>query len=51
MNWELEKERALFEAALNNAVAWQNRCVHLYEIIEMMCLDAEARLFKQEVVE
>jgi hypothetical protein len=44
MNWELEKERALFEAALKNAIAWQNRCVELYEIIEMLCLDAEAKL-------
>ena len=42
MNWELEQERALFEAALNNAIAWQNRCVELWEIIEMFCLDAEA---------
>lgn len=31
----------LFQKALNNAIAWQNRCVHLYEIIEMLCLDAE----------
>jgi len=44
MNWELEKERALFEAALKNAIAWQNRCVELWEIIEMFCLDAEAKL-------
>lgn len=44
MNWELEKERALFEAALKNAIAWQNKCVELYEIIEMLCLDAEAEL-------
>jgi hypothetical protein len=42
MNWELEQERALFEAALKNAIAWQNRCVELWEIIEMFCLDAEA---------
>ena len=42
MNWELEQERALFTAALNNAIAWQNRCVDLWEIIEMFCLDAEA---------
>ena len=44
MNWELEKERALFEAALKNAISWQNRCVELWEIIEMFCLDAEAKL-------
>jgi hypothetical protein len=31
----------LFQKALNNAIAWQNRCVHLHEIIEMLCLDAE----------
>jgi hypothetical protein len=42
MNWELEQERVLFEAALKNAIAWQNRCVELWEIIEMFCLDAEA---------
>ena len=41
MNFELEKERALFEAALRNAIAWQTRCVELWEIIEMFCLDAE----------
>lgn len=43
MNWELEQERALFEAALRNACNWQNLCVHLYEIIEMFCLDAEGK--------
>jgi hypothetical protein len=42
MNWELEQERALFTAALNNAIAWQNRCVDLWEIIKMFCLYAEA---------
>jgi hypothetical protein len=42
MNWELEQERALFKAALANAIAWQNRCVELCEIIELFCLDAEA---------
>jgi len=42
VNFELEQERALFEAALKNAIAWQNRCVELWEIIEMFCLDAEA---------
>ncbi len=31
----------LFLKALNNAIAWQNRCVDLYEIKELMCLDAE----------
>jgi hypothetical protein len=44
MSWELEQERELFLKALNNAIAWQNRCVHLYEIIELMCLDAEEKL-------
>jgi hypothetical protein len=48
MNWELEQERALFEAALNNAIAWQNRCVELWEIIEMFCLDAEAEAKNKE---
>ena len=32
-------------AMLHNAVYWQNLCVHLYEIIEMLCLDAEAQMF------
>ena len=41
MNWELEQEREMFSKALHNAVYWQNLCVHLYEIIEMFCLDAE----------
>ena len=27
--------------AMHNAVAWQNRCVELSEIIEYFCLDAE----------
>ena len=44
MNWELEQEREMFSRALQNAVYWQNLCVHLCEIIEMMCLDAEAQL-------
>ena len=39
---ELEKERELFLKALHNAIAWQNRCVELYEILEMFCIDAEA---------
>jgi len=38
---ELENERELFHRALLNAIAWQNRCVELEEIIEMFCLDAE----------
>jgi hypothetical protein len=42
MNFELEQERELFVAALKNAIAWQNRCVELWEIIEMFCMDAEA---------
>ena len=37
-------DRELFLKALDNAIAWQNRCVHLYEIIELLCLDAEANL-------
>jgi hypothetical protein len=39
---ELEKERELFLKALHNSIAWQNRCVELYEILEMFCMDAEA---------
>ena len=42
MNWELDQERVLFQTALRNAIAWQNRCVELYEILELLCLDAEA---------
>ena len=44
MNWQmqLEQERELFQKALSNAIAWQNLCVHLYEVIEMFCLEAEA---------
>lgn len=42
MSRELEIEREMFSKALHNAVYWQNLCVHLYEIIEMFCLDAEA---------
>jgi hypothetical protein len=34
-------ERELFLKALHNAMYWQNLSVHLYEIIEMLCLDAE----------
>ena len=37
-------ERELFQKTLNNAVYWQNLSVHLYEIIEMFCLDAEDEL-------
>lgn len=48
MNWELEREREMFLKALNNAIAWQNRCVHLYEIIELMCLDAEEKVKEKE---
>ena len=44
-------DNELFEKALHNAVFWQNRCVHLYEIIEMLCLDAEAQLTKKETTE
>lgn len=32
----------LFLKALHNAVAWQNRCVELYEILELVCLESEA---------
>ena len=42
MNRETEEANELFTKALHNAVAWQNRCVDLWEIIEMFCLDAEA---------
>ena len=38
------QERELFLKAFNNAIYWQNLCVHLYEIIEMLCLDAEDKL-------
>jgi hypothetical protein len=37
-------DRELFLKALDNAIAWQNRCVELYEILELFCLDAEAKL-------
>ena len=43
MSRELEIEREMFGRALHNAVYWQNLCVHLYEIIEMFCLEAEAK--------
>lgn len=43
MSRELEIEREMFLKALHNAVYWQNLCVHLYEIIEMFCLEAEAK--------
>lgn len=39
---DLEQERELFQLALKNAIAWQNRCVELWEIIELFCMDAEA---------
>lgn len=42
MSRELEVEREMVIKAVHNAVYWQNLCVHLYEIIEMLCLDAEA---------
>lgn len=35
-------DRELFLKALDNAIAWQNRCVELYELLELFCLDAEA---------
>ena len=41
MNQETEQAYELFSKALRNAVYWQNLCVHLYEVIEMFCLDAE----------
>lgn len=41
MNYETEQAYELFSKALHNAVTWQNRCVELWEIIEMFCLDAE----------
>ena len=37
-------DRELFLKALHNAIAWQNRCVELYELLEMFCMDAEAKL-------
>lgn len=37
-------DRELFLKALDNAIAWQNRCVELYEILELFCLDAEFEL-------
>jgi hypothetical protein len=37
-------DRELFLKALNNVVYWQNLSLHLYEIIEMLCLDAEDKL-------
>ena len=40
-------EQELFQKALNNDIYWQNLSVHLYEIIEMLCLDAEAKLKEQ----
>ena len=48
MSRELEIEREMFLKALHNAIAWQNRYVELSEIIEMFCLDAEAKLKEQE---
>jgi hypothetical protein len=30
-----------YQKTLHNAIFWQNHCVHLYEIIEMFCVDAE----------
>jgi hypothetical protein len=35
-------DREMFLKALHNAIAWQNRYVELYELLEMFCLDAEA---------
>ena len=34
-------DRELFLKALDNAIAWQNRCVEMYELLEMFCMDAE----------
>jgi hypothetical protein len=34
-------DRELFLKALDNAIAWQNRCVELYEILELVCLESE----------
>ena len=44
MKDETEQAYELFSKALHNAVYWQNLSVHLYEIIEMLCLDAEAKI-------
>jgi len=35
-------DRELFLKALDNAIAWQNRCVELYELLALFCMDAEA---------
>jgi len=40
--------KELFLKALDNAVYWQNQCVHLEEIIEMFCLDAEEIIKQSE---
>jgi len=52
MSFELEQERELFLKALHNAIAWQNRCVELWEIIELFCMDAEAAIkrLNEEIV-
>jgi hypothetical protein len=41
MNHEFKDVLDWGKKAMHNAVAWQNRCVELYEIIEYFCLDAE----------
>ena len=51
MNRETEEANELFTKALHNAIAWQNRCVDLWEIIEMFCLDAEAEAEIKAVIE
>ena len=43
-----DEAQAYFQAALHNAVFWQNKCVDLYEIIELFCLDAQATPQPQE---
>jgi len=43
-----DEAQAYFQAALHNAVFWQNKCVDLYEIIELFCLDAQAAPQQQE---
>lgn len=40
-------DRELFLKALHNAIAWQNRCVELYEILELFCMDAEDAIPKE----
>jgi hypothetical protein len=40
---KLEAEAARYRLALQVAISYQNRCCDLEEIVEMFCLDAEAK--------